>query len=496
MENFTFLLNQAVSSCNLTPAQLAINTGIERSTVYQYLNGKRKLKSRAHFDRILQQLPLSYTERCDLEAAWQVQAYGEDIYFQKQYLEHFTETLLTVAQLSVSAWDEAEVQKAPPRFSGAETNLIGKTRVVEALVDLLTYAPEGKPVYILMQPEHGVLTQVLMTPIVYHHSLQLNLITRLNKPQDRKYRNIPVLEQIIKYLALYPDCRPLCYYSDEDDSRSQIIPGNLVLTGQAAMLISDDGSFAFLIKDPDMHQLLAKRISSLAEHCSLIGTTSPSGFDQVSYLFKLYSQIDFTSFFELSGLFCISIFLSPEMILRNINPLLPRHEELAAQYAQLCALFLEKEKAQPVTILSGISTLRTFTDTGIMPSIPKLFMPQPFSVTIRLELLGRIRQAILDGWYHLRLFKEDIPLLNDHFDIISSPSLLHIELCCKDNKRYFGLTEPTLVGMFAQYMQTIVETDIVTTEEETIALLEQEISRLQEKAGSLESPESPEIPES
>ena len=77
-------------------ADLAKRSGIERSTLYQYLKGKRPLQNRAQLEALMSELHLTPDERTEVMEAYELARVGVKIYNRRRKVREILGSLLTV----------------------------------------------------------------------------------------------------------------------------------------------------------------------------------------------------------------------------------------------------------------------------------------------------------------------------------------------------------------------------------------------------------------
>ena len=77
-------------------AELSKKSGIERSTLYQYLRGKRPLQNRAHLDSLMSQLHLTPDERMSVLEAYEVEQVGVRSFKRRCKVKEIFNSLLTI----------------------------------------------------------------------------------------------------------------------------------------------------------------------------------------------------------------------------------------------------------------------------------------------------------------------------------------------------------------------------------------------------------------
>ena len=476
MAELSALLSRYISEAGISVQQLSLDTGIDRSTLYQYISGKRKLKQPEHLKAILKQLTLTPLEMQEFQETVAIQNMGLEAWQRLHYVSHFIKALPSVIETLSREIPLADVDfpLAPP----ADGLLTNQMNILEAALRIFRI-PGLEEVTVLMQPNSPLMDKLMTNPLAYRSGVRMTHIVRLHKAGPSQAENLSLLEKLMSYFAIYPNYRPLCCYGEADVSRVQVGFGDIILTNRYALMISIDAECAFCVSDPAAVRLLANRLSSLEESCTEIGGSSIDGPEELSYLVEIFSHMDHSGRFELAGALCASPFLTEDIILRIINHAIPDYETVAGQFSQLRAYVYAQKATHPGVILSSREALRNFAEGGRPGGIPVSIMPAPLSPEDRIVVLRRMLDGVKAGWYDLRFIREPSAFLDPRFEIICLHDRLRIDLYCENRNFHLCFYEKTICSTFSLFFKNYSESEAVATKEEGIAYMEEAIKKLE-----------------
>ena len=91
-------LKYFIDQKGLSIANLAKRSGIERSTLYQYINDRRPLQNRTQLEAIMLELHLTPDEREEVLEAYEITRIGVKNYNRRRKVREILESLLTLEE--------------------------------------------------------------------------------------------------------------------------------------------------------------------------------------------------------------------------------------------------------------------------------------------------------------------------------------------------------------------------------------------------------------
>ena len=150
-------------------AELAKKCRVDRSTMYQYIRGKRPLQNQELLETILAELRLTPEERSKAMQAFEVTHVGEEKYYRRKKVKELFASLLTLEESGARKFIEKRDEKASALSVGRTKEnqiesifcsqseeirmLYGEVEVQKGIHTILRSAlEEGGPVNLFLQP--------------------------------------------------------------------------------------------------------------------------------------------------------------------------------------------------------------------------------------------------------------------------------------------------------------------------------------------------------
>ena len=89
MSMFSDILGEYINNKNIKVFSLAKYCGLDRSTMYKLISGKRNPPPRDVFEKMVQFMHLTPAETQQFEEAWKVTRIGPEIYYKRKSVENF-----------------------------------------------------------------------------------------------------------------------------------------------------------------------------------------------------------------------------------------------------------------------------------------------------------------------------------------------------------------------------------------------------------------------
>lgn len=455
----------------LTPAQLAQRCAIDRSTLYQYLSGKRPLRSREQLDTIASVLQLTPEEQTRLNDAFMLSQSGTALFLQRKKVEEVLLTLPVTEECPVPGF-RAEEHSLSPFCPGMLTGEIAVRRTVASVVRKAVL--EGRPLKLLLQPE----LSALMDPVLlFGHDASSSVITHIlcleSNPSTGRLENLERLRLILKYGTSIPSYYPLYYYgcAAEHFGAMSTLPG-LVLTPEAALQLSGDGCVALLHTDPGIIQMFQHLFSRLELRCRPLVIRRLSLLEQVSLNQEALFSPGRGPCLEICSGLCCAQFWSEHLVQTYLSHSLPQREQLLPQFLLFLERLRKAKQTARVTVLMDPDCVLDFIRTGVFREYPAHFFERPLAPADRRQLLEQMLLACSEGWYRFCFLAESAFPLNHRWELcVAAGGSLLLQYFIGENILFFSVPESGTADAFYDYLHALQENCRTMSAEDSAALL-------------------------
>ncbi len=457
-------------------AGLAKQSGIERSTLYQYLKGRRPLQNRAQLETLMSHLHLTPDERAKVLEAYTITQIGEKNYKRRRKVREILESLLTVEERKASLPQQEE--KLSPADAGQPRLIQGELEVKRAISQVLREtAARGGELKLLVQPDYDQWLESLMLLGDGAGTIQvIQLICLEADSGPDGCSNLESIRRILRFGIGIRCYEPRYFYgkSQEHYGVMNALP-YLAVTDHWAMQISSDKKTAFLHQDPGAIAYLDGLFDSMCRQSfPLMVSLDGCGGRQAQWGTEYLRTADFSHTLELCSGLCSVQFWDERLIRRYMNRNLPGYQTMVEDYiAYTAGLYRAKRQGQ-VTVLMNRSFVEEFIRTGVFREYPEVFFAEPVSPEDRWELIRRILKAVEEGWYHIRMVPAEEFSLNDHWEIVvHRGSSMLFQYVFQNQFRIFRFEEKDILEAVYDYLESTAVGENVLDDSQSAALLRQ-----------------------
>lgn len=463
------LLSYYTEKKNINYTHLAEYLGIDRSTLYKYMKGKRAFPSENILKEIATYLRLNNEETKQLLEAYEVDTTGEFVYYRRKHIEEFFKeadhAINQVAHIS---------NKIELREDSLENDVYSGTLNVEHVLYSL-YASEAKEEH----PHVRIMEQPYTLSVVLKSFIQLNAkipITHLfcldntqKETQNHEFYNLICLNNLLPIIMFNNYYNAYYYYSNVAiiNSHDLFFP-NVMITTHYVFTYTNDHSQGILYKKPQIVSAYKEQFDSYQRNASLF-------MERVSWN-------DYFTNIKMFGAdlnYAMDIFTTPcptnvfldedEEILREcLKDFFPYKDEFIQSFMAYVKYWNEVFLPAHKDIYHTIYTyqgLLYFTESGYFHDIPaELF--NPLSLENRLTILERWRQFVID---YPSIQMADMPYF-------PAESTTYFLVCNHDFNILFSdptgtlasitIKEATLVEAFEDFLENVVKKNVYSKEDE------------------------------
>lgn len=475
MSQLSEQLNIYLERSGFTIAQLAKTCGIERSTLFQYLHGKRALKNQAHLNQIMHCLYITPTEKAALVQLFQIELIGYDLFKQRERMEQFICNLpaLSKSPQSVLTRDSEQPCNSPDLHPGA---ICGEQELSQTVYALLYAAKcSHTPVRIMMQPHDASLMNLLLHPAFSSSDVPVTHIVCIDtSSRNQALHNVDYVQVILKYLLTLNHYRPMYYYGQvsEHFGPTNVLP-NLFLTEHGVLEISVKENTAVLHTEPAVIALFQDAFHKVEQECQVFGNIYKGLMEQVSFYSDFIEAESHDASLELCSGFCSVPFWTRNLIETYINRQLPNIELLIEKLSAYCSSLYQTKRAGIIHLLINPASVRDFLQSGVIREYPEVFFSKPLSKEDRRMVLDRILAANEEGWYHIQFIKENYFAADCKWELAAQHNVATIQHFYQDTFPTLIIQESGFVQALRDYYMALLQSERAMSEEETVRLIKE-----------------------
>lgn len=466
-EKLSFYMEQR----QMTLPQLSVLCNIERSTLYQYLKGKRPLKNKVQLERIVLNLRLMPEEIEELMTIYEMEQMGQELYYQRKNIGEFLGELPAIShEFSLNRGMRGEISD---EFHGKPGTIYGKLAVKQVVFQIMQFAStHGRSMQIYLPPLCEDLVDILE---IFREGVSECRVVHIVGMEPDSNRDItPNLKQIktiMRSCNMVPDYQALYYYgrAKERFGTMSILPG-LIVTDEAALQLSADGSCGLLHTDKAEIDFFAELFFKLENKCLPLLHYQTGMEAVIGFCFEDFKTMLFDDMLEMCNGMCSMQFWSEEIIRTYLNHQVPEYEQLAVMISQYCNYVYEKKSKGHTRVMMNTRGILDFICTGIFREYPEAYFEKPLSVEDRCVILERLLSACEEGWYEFCIVEEkNFPLPGDWEIMVNRRNQATIQGFVEDECKVFACTESGMVEAIYDYLNYFSESDCVMSPEQSIA---------------------------
>ena len=290
-------LKYFIDQKGLSIADLARSSGIERSTLYQYIKDRRPLQNRVQLESIMADLHLTPDERADVLEAYEITRIGMKNYNRRRKVREILESLLTLEEGKTETVKTVQ-EKIPAEVENQ--GLIRGELEVNRIVHQVIYetAERGGELKLLVQPDYDLMMESLM---LVKGGLENTKVTQLiclepDSGQDG-CSNLEIIRRILRYSVGICHYEPRYYYGKprEHYGTMNVMP-YLAVTEKYGIQISSDRKTAILHNDPRTVENLNEFFDKMCQQSHpLVSSMDSFGGEQAKWGLVYLNRTDFSN---------------------------------------------------------------------------------------------------------------------------------------------------------------------------------------------------------
>lgn len=467
MNTFSELLSFLVHQKDIPVYPMTQYCEIERTLMYQYLNGKAIPDNHSVIERMADFMRLSPSERSRLITAWKIQMVGPDKWNSRCRIENFLRNFPDISQKSMperTYYTETLIETSYPPCHPLPTHAALNHAVNRILLD--EFRNEKGYLRMILQPDYDYLFQSLAGFGQYMTSCSIEHILCVGKstPPADFTDGSGNLEYLQKILSLYINAMDYTVYYYYDTVESHFSGLNafpcLILTSTCAITCTSDFQSGILYGNSDVITMLTRYFDQCRRKCSALFYPLSSVTETCRLITDMFSGD--TPYFFLQAQPYIIPFLTSDLAEKAVSPDLKDRNLFLELISHLMTVHQENASEKKLHMYHTFHGIRRFLETGRIHEIPFNFS-EPCSYDDRLLLIYRLSRYIPDQCRFLRGPLEKLSL-NFHLCVSECGGYL-IFSNRKGETIYLRFTEPGLLSAFTDYLENIDENYLYSCEE-------------------------------
>lgn len=459
----------------LSPAELAKSCGLDRSTVFQYVHGRRPIKNPKHLEQIINHLALSIPQREDLLKTYEIELVGYELYCRRQKTERLIRSLPALSETPNTSVYHIN-RGVSMNISFRPGMIRNHLELSQTMFSLLhTAHQKHSPVKILMQPGEASLLNLLLHPEFTHSGMEISHIICLDRENDHKVsHNIDTFSSLLPYFLLLDRYFPFYFYGDTDErfGPSNLFP-YMLWTEHGVLQISAREDMAVFHTEPDIIDRFKKMFEDILNTCEKLGDIFRGLNREISWYSSYINEDSFQDAYELCTGLCSTQFWDRPLIHAYLNPALSQADQLGDMLAAYCERLLKAKKAGHITVIMNPRHVQSFIRTGRFTEYPDLFFSRPLDKKDRLILINRVLDACEEGWYQLCFIDEEAFPLQLRWEMCGNQNTATIQYFHQEQFRTLFIQEQGFADEIYDYLKSLSQSEHAMSKEESVRLLRQ-----------------------
>lgn len=484
MSKFSEKLKYLIEDSGNNIYQLAKNAGLDRTTIQRSITGER-LPGIAFVETLCDYLRVSPTERKDLMEFYSISKIGEKTYAGRKYVKELLEQIAVLHIRSNSNLDSRKSMSVSGDIEQESKVFSGKYSVNNIIRDVLEdeVFNEKAPHICLAAPFEYTYLFDCLRQLYWGSSgkVVLEHIVRLSKNPHRDQNpnvNLEMLSHVLPFaFCIGNGYQPHYYYAAEDITKdiSLAMPYYLC-TSKRLITLSADFNTAVLYNDSDIKDAYYEGFQKSLSHTTPFIRQLADCSDMVSIHLKALSDSgQVTNVIEPQP--CFAKYYTHKMIDEHLRPEVPDRDTIKQALYKFYDGY--NDIAPGVKSFFSIEGLKYFIATGIMADLPPRFA-LPFTLDERKYLIKSLRDDIKTDNIIARVTDPSKFLISSLASIQLYKSKGIMFLAADNNSIvscYIG--EQSICDAFYDFFESLPESELVFSKEETIKVLDELIKQLE-----------------
>lgn len=476
MSQFLEMLSSAIKSHGLTIYSLAAESGIERSYLSKILSGKRSM-STENFSNIMKSVPFSLEENKALREGFIAETYGKDRF------ENYINIIKNISELTSIRQYNSGAIRVSLDFNG-ETIRFGSSKdfanIIEAVIDG-EMVSDAEKCRIYTNIDSEILFEIIKK-YPQNPKLDFRQIVAIGNDSS-SYSQI--ISRTLKFGVLR--C-PTNYYniSDAAERTNSLFPYYLI-SSDICVFADSELKEGYVIKDADVADIHAERFLSVLKN-------TDSYIDRINDIMESkehHANIlknGCENAYAIETCFCPPFFMTRDMWEQIAKPDVPNREFLIdSTYEYYCHF---RDCINKFTTVISKNGLMSFVKNGVVSQMPREYA-LPLTPENILKVLEGFREYYLRESNRLFFVKENIFHIADSIDVEifdnrNTQNEINMLLAIDSEGQpmkfvgnfCFKISDKNTIIDFLEFINSFTVSGFCYTEEESVAILDEEIRKL------------------
>ena len=471
MSVFSEMLSGFITEKDIVMRDLIDYCGVERSTLYQIIKGKRYPPSNAVLKKIADFMQLSMSEWEELLKAAEVCRVGEKVFFRRQSVEsficNFPADLSEIWHRDMKTSGEIDITFPSDPCRSLSTNL-EVNNILQKLIFHETRKKRGH-IALLLQPDDTFLFQMLSSltldsPVLLEHVICMSSIDEVDR--EKKLLHIKYLENIFPlFVRNNIDYHPYYYY-DKVEAHFNNMNGYpyWILTQDYAVMCSVDYRQGVLFKDPQVVGNMWKLYREYQGKCSELFRFLDLDLEDMTQVNRMVAMVDYSiPYYIMERELGIEPLLSRDILDHCIDPAIPERKTYVDQLDGKISELREAVESGRFKMYFSMTGLDNFVRDGIVTGLPEGILI-PANKEDKISILRNLQAYCHEG--HYRMLGRRLETISPHLHIGINGGIVYLTFNGPEqHMKYLLLTEPQIFTMFKDYVENLGEDSFYTIEE-------------------------------
>lgn len=473
MSVFSDLLSEYITMKDVGVYPLSQFCGLDRSSMYKIINGKRTPAGEDVVRKMAQFMQLTPQEKTDFMDAFYIAQMGAEVYYRRKAVGELIETFSRREGRKEHIFSEMEVAKLELNGGGSgATPFQGAAHVRHAILQLFSgeAVKENGKISALVQPDFDFAMELLQVlgeqnpNLTIHHLFCMNNNEKLTS--RRKNYNLSCLQKILPICACGCDYRAWYYYDNVAARLNEfrLFP-YLILTEHCALAFSADYQNAVLFREETTLQMMRGMFEGYLKQSEPLFERLDTVQTQLGYTETLIRHFIASNspryFFQRMP--CLSGLLTKEMLERHLVKEMPGREQMVQAVAQYAKVMQTQVLDKKTTMFFSEDGIRSFLAAGRVDEYPReCYSPLDFDE--RIDLIRRF--LALRDRTNLCMIRETQERAENALNISLNANEGYLLFQTRNERLiYLSIREPSVLTAFYDYLESMKPEKLCTEEE-------------------------------
>lgn len=487
MSKFSKHLENYMNDREITVAELAAETGMDRVTLYRYIKGTRTPSDVATVEKILDALRIRVAEKQEFLEEYDRLILGEQVVDSYQYVNKLLKELKYISQniyLQEHTWKEFVEMPLNENVIVLNSQKEIELCVISLYEEVFKANDQDASIHFLMQPTYAPI-QELMVSSFLGKNIKIEQIVCLEQSIQKSYRNLEVFRQLLPACFADMDYEVRYYYSylTEHINEMSWMP-NVILSGSYVLCFDYNMEKGIFVNNKDYASLMHEQYAFFRKNSEpfLIKT---EGLDCTQQLYKaMLGDFKDSSTMEdktVNTLFvqpCLGMCVSSDVYEEYLHPLPMKEyfiQGMAATRGDWDGLtHLHSGENLPLDTVNyfQLSGLKDFMEHGRIREFPSGFY-KPLSQETCKTLLKRMFVLLSEGNMKYKILSDQVEMPSNMCFYLGGDKRMFMNLVKDDAFIQIQIVERGICQVFSQYLKYLEDKRILSDSEEAEVLLKE-----------------------